>query len=649
MALTKRRPAMRAGFALALVLASVLPSAAKEGNPMEQARQRLEEVAAMLPARPAGFGRPIADRAAWEALAHNAAYRDVVAQAKRYAAEPIPAQPDELYLEFSRTGNRSHWEAVSGKRRDRVRAYALAECLENKGRFIAPFEALVRELCRERTWLMPAHDRSLANFNGATVEIDLGSAMLSWNLATADYLLGDRLSPETRRLMRDNIERRIFTPMRDMAAGRRPPIYWLLITNNWNAVCLACVTGSAQALLESPHDRAMFIVMAEIYIPNFLKGIGDDGYCSEGVGYWEYGFGHYVMLAETIRQATGGRIDWLKNEKVRRIAEYGRDIEIQNGVYPAFADCSLSARPSLQLMNYLSRRFGFGLEYYDAVDPATAEGRLYSAMMYSFPTAATAHAPAPAAPTGGPGLRKWFAEGGVLICRPGEGSAGRLAVALKGGNNAEQHNHNDVGSWLLVLGKRVPLADPGAEVYTARTFSKERYESKVLNSFGHPVPLVADQLQRTGPRAAGRVMKTEFTDAADTIAFDIRSAYAVKELESLTRTFVYSRQGGGSLTVTDAVAFAEPRDFETALITFGRWEQTAPGVLKITDGDAGDAESVRVEIAATDAGGGSVAFEIHPEEIHEDLHVKWIPKRLGIRMAGPIRKAAVTVRVTPWR
>lgn len=33
------------------------------------------------------------------------------------------------------------------------------------------------------------------------------------------------------------------------------------------------------------------------------------------------------------------------------------------------------------------------------------------------------------------------------------------------------------------------LADPGSEVYTSRTFSDKRYESNVLNSFGHPEDL----------------------------------------------------------------------------------------------------------------------------------------------------------------
>ena len=50
----------------------------------------------------------------------------------------------------------------------------------------------------------------------------------------------------------------------------------------------------------------------------------------------------------------------------------------------------------------------------------------------------------------------------------------RMGVAIKGGNNNEHHNHNDVGSFVVAIGSAAPLLDPGAEIYTARTFSPSR-------------------------------------------------------------------------------------------------------------------------------------------------------------------------------
>jgi hypothetical protein len=111
----------------------------------------------LLPEKPAGFGSPIADRKAWEKLAGNDSFQRIIPEAERLLQSPIPEQPDDLYLDFSRTGNRIRWQRISGRRRGRVRTFTLAECLENKGRFIPAFEEIVQVLCSERTWGMPAH------------------------------------------------------------------------------------------------------------------------------------------------------------------------------------------------------------------------------------------------------------------------------------------------------------------------------------------------------------------------------------------------------------------------------------------------------------------------------------------------------------
>lgn len=597
--------------------------------------QRIEAVAAMLGEAPAGVGAPCSDRGAWQPLAEHPRAAQIISDAEKLLDQPIPDQPDDLYLDFSQTGNRTRWQRVAGQRRGRVDSLVLAECLENQGRFVKAFEEIVAALCAERTWVMPAHDRSLANFKGETIDIDLATASLAWNLATADYLLGDKLSPETRELIRANVRRRVLDPYRAMANGEGKANWWITTTNNWNAVCLAGVTGAGLTLLESREARAFFEVAAEEYSRNFLRGFTSDGYCSEGLGYWNYGFGHYVLLAETIRQATSGGVDLMTREEVRAPATFGSRIEIINNVYPAFADCSVNARPSTDTMWFVNRRFGLGLAAYQDVDLRLSSGSLYEAMIYSFPNSASETPPAETKTTG-PGLRTWFDQAGVLIGRPAEGGACRMGVALKGGNNNEHHNHNDVGSYVVVLGQRAVLLDPGAETYTARTFSSKRYESKVLNSFGHAVPVVAGQLQRTGREAEGRVVATEFTDATDTLKLDIASAYVVPDLKSLERTFVYSREGTGSLSVTDRVAFGAPQTFGTALITLGGWQQLGPDEIAVYDFD----EAVRVKIEAEGAG-----FELQAEEIHEDT--RGVPTRIGISLTEPVTSAAIIVTITP--
>jgi hypothetical protein len=258
-------------------------------------------------------------------------------------------------------------------------------------------------------------------------------------------------------------------------------------------------------------------------------------------------------------------------------------------------------------------------------------------MMYSFPNSA-AETPPARSDSQGPGIRSWFDQAGVLICRPAPDSSSRLGVALKGGHNQEHHNHNDVGSFVVVLGDKPLLLDPGGEVYTARTFSGRRYESNVLNSFGHPVPLVAGKLQRTGRQARGRVIHHDFADSTDTFILDISSAYDVPELKKLERKFVYSRSGAGSLSVTDEVVFSQPCDFGAALITFDEWQQLSPSSLIIRD----QKNALRVDITVTGAD-----FKIQPETIKEDLSVRGQPVRLAINLTGPVIRGVISLVISP--
>ncbi len=617
---------------LVLAFTALLPGLA---TAVDLSEERMREVTRLLSEGPTAFGRPISDRAAWQELAARPDAHRVVQQAERLAARPLPEQPDELYLDFSRTGNRTRWQRVASRRRGRVAALVKAECLENQGRFLPALQETVRALCSERTWVMPAHDRGLHNFRGETTDIDLASSALAWELATARALLGDRLSPEVRKLIEQNVHRRVLGPFVEMVSGKRKENWWLGCTNNWNAVCLAGLTGAALALVPSRQERARFVVAAEQYSRNYLNGFTPDGYCSEGVGYWNYGFGHYVLLAEAIYQATGGEVDLMARRGVREPALYGARIEIADGICPAFADCAVGTGPSPRILWYVGGKLGLDVGG-GRPQGLSAGGALPEALMYAFPNSASVGR-AGGEPPLRTQLRTWFPDAGVFIGRPQSGSACRLAVALKGGHNAEHHNHNDVGSYVVVVGEQAVLVDPGAEVYTARTFGSRRYESKVLNSYGHPVPVVDGALQRTG-RDARAEADIRFSAERDVVALDLAPAYQVEGLRKLERTLTYCREGRGSLTVTDEVTFDRPAVFATALVTFGRWEKVDETTILVYDTE----EAVRVTV---DTDG--LPFSVRPERIEEDVRADHPPLRLGIELARPVREAAIRLRIAP--
>ena len=629
-----RTHSCRCCYSLAVAVVLVLSATAKEPD-----ATRVLKIVGWLTSEPVGVGEPISNRAAWRALSQQPEFARAIEQAAALAGKPIPAQPDDLYLDYSRTGNRDHWQKVALNRRGMVQTFVLAECIENKGRFLAPLEKLITVLCEEKTWVYPAHDRGLKNFREQDTEIDLGSSTLGWDLATANRLLGDRLTPKMHQLIRDNLERRIFKSFRDSVRGTRGGNWWMTGKNNWNAVCLAGVTGAALATLDSPGERAWFIAATEDYIRNFLSGFTADGYCSEGVGYWNYGFGHFALLAETVRRSTGGKLDLLADPKATRPALFGARTEILADIYPSIADCSPGSQPGLALMTFLTHRFDFDLPIsLQNASPKTARS-LAETLTYA--NAATYPPKIPARKElDGLTWRTWFPDGGVLICRPGPGKTAPFAACLKGGHNDEHHNHNDVGSFMVVSGKTMLLCDPGSEVYTARTFSSRRYDSKVLSSFGHPVPVIAGQLQREGAKARGAVLETRFTPEQDTLRLDIHSAYAVSELTRLEREFVFRRGSTPSLTVTDEISFTKASTYEAALITWGKWKRVSDGELLISD----EGDAVRVLV---DCGGAS--FDVRGKTLDEDVHTKTKPVRISLKLKAPITEGRFKLTVTPDR
>jgi hypothetical protein len=138
---------------------------------------------------------------------------------------------------------------------------------------------------------------------------------------------------------------------------------------------------------------------------------------------------------------------------------------------------------------------------------------------------------------------------------------------------------------------------------------------------------------RTGPEAQGNVVETSFTDGEDRLVLDLRSAYEVPSLEKLERTFVYSREGAGSLVVRDAVQFSEPQSFETAMITFEPVKRVDDTTLEIG--------GVRVKVESGEP------FAIQTEEIDEDVAYSRKPTRIGIALKEPVESSAITLSIVP--
>jgi len=577
--------------------------------------------------------RPAADeRAPWEALARTKAGESFIAKASAVLAEPLKPTSDELFLEFSKNGNRTLWQDVNFKRRARIGVFAFAECLEGEGRFLKPLEETVFSVCEERTWVMPAHDVELRNLHGEAKDIDLASSDLAATLAVVESVLGERLSPSIRVLIRDNVEGRVLSPFKEMASGSRKANWWLTGDNNWNSVCLCNVAAAGLQFAKSPEERRFYIDKPSELVRHFLSGFPKDGFCKEGVGYWNYGFGHFATLSELLRRASGGSVDPLLWPEAQAPALFGFQCEIAGGANLSFSDCSPEEKPNKRLLGILSRRLSLGFPELEASlkEPSPGQGLLLN-MLLCFPEDA---APVKGSSPIQSGQRTWFSDWGVLICRSSKGYKGDFGAAIKGGDNNEPHNHDDLGSFIVAKGGVELLCDPGGEVYTRRTFSKDRYESKVLNSFGHSVPRINGKLQRTGAVAKAEILETSFSDEADSLRLGLKSAYDDPSLLKLERRFVFKRAEPCSVEVRDDFEFSSPGSFEEAIVVFGEVEELPDGRLKISF--KGHSAIAKLE---SDCG----PFALVKERIDEDTLGKTKPLRVGFQPKAKASKGYVSL------
>jgi hypothetical protein len=599
--------------------------------------QRRAEIERSLVIGPWAWGASAGERSIWADVATQLPTVELLAAAERARAEPAAELTEELYRRFSRDGNRDEYQEANRQRLGRLTLFAWAEALQGEGRFIAPLRVEIDRQLAERTWVLPAHDRKLDNLEGRATEVDLMAAMKGWVLGTILLWHGEAFGPEVRQHIQAELRRRVIDPYLHAAreGPSTPGMWWLRTGNNWNSVCHAGVIGTALTGVATLAESAEIIACAELNLRYYLEGFTADGYCSEGVGYWNYGFGHFVMLAETVAQATGGKVQLMEGERAARAAAYPWGLQILPGVFPAYADMNVKDRPLPWFGALATRQQARAAQGMAPVPLRVGDLRsqmLYESAMKVFLPGLTRGLPL-ARPPQSAGLRHWFDEAQVYVGRVND----QFGAAIKGGHNAEHHNHNDVGSFVVALRDRAVLVDPGLEIYTARTFGARRYESSVLNSFGHAVPKVAGRLQSTGRAFAGRVLSTRFSDAEDIIVLDLRGAYEVPGLTRLERTFILRRSPQAEVIVRDNVAFAQPERFESPLIVFEPWQRASEALIHVGQ----DRSRVRVEIT------GSQAWTLQPATIVEDLPGKRRPERLAVALSEAAREAQIEFRITP--
>lgn len=487
--------------------------------------------------------KPLLTKEKIEEIRDNPDFARLFADMRAYAEAAVgkeePALPYSLFSLFEKTGDRALFEERYFERRRRFCAFAILYLVDRDEKWKRALEDCIFEICCEATWALPAH------IGGYPAEeygvcIDLFSSETGEMIAELLNMVRDELSPRVVLTAEREIRRRIITPFLQYGAKH---YWWHKADNNWAAVC-ACGVGSCFLHLGTKEEIDRFLEELPPILESFLHSFDPDGCCLEGYSYWVYGFGRYVYLADLLLDYSGGKVDIMKQyEKVRRIADFPNHVFVGDTEVLTFSDGVRGAYAVRGISAYIHKVFpeipmpakalydpsGFGREFVATVrDLAWFDGRKVPEKRTHEPLFVYKHA-------------QWYIRHTDAFC-----------LVAKGGCNAEPHNHNDVGNFLLLKGNTRLFDDFGAGRYTRQYFAPgERYTIFVNSSRGHSVPIINGHLQNIGVDHAAELLYYD----ENVCAFELSKVYDDPTLTGLVRRFD---------VLPDGIRLTDTFDFEKA-------------------------------------------------------------------------------------
>lgn len=414
----------------------------------------------------------------------------------------IPQLPFSAWFETIKTGNRKKFEDLYFLRRKQMSIYALMSLIypENE-EYILRLEDILCEICNEYSWCVPIH--LPADRLNVREHIDLFAAETGLYLAEIKYIFNERLNPLILERITNELDIRI------IKAFKNKTFSFERFKSNWAAVCGGAV--GTVLLYENPDAYIELKPRLENCMRNYLESIGEDGSVSEGMAYWNYGFGFYCIYNDMLRRYTFNRIDYFKDEKVKKLAGFFSGICMSNGTVYSYSDSSQKLSFNIGTLYYLNERFGVNvpsIEYGD-LDVWKFSWAIRSFLYYKKDAS-------------GAEVKNGVSYYDSFQCYVKRND--KYAFAIKGGNNKEQHNHNDVGSFVIVADNKQLLCDLGAPIYTAHTLSVKAYDDVVQKaSYGHNVPIINGKGQGYGSEYFGIL-----AISGDEILVDMKDAYLEK-------------------------------------------------------------------------------------------------------------------------
>lgn len=497
---------------------------------------------------------PQADDTFWRDSIPDEMRQSYIRYGEQYQGKSWTSLPWTVFAENKQTGNRVNYEGICFEKRRHLAAIVMAEIMEGKGRFMKDIIDGMGSFCEETWWGIPAHYGKAIPL-AELQEVDLFNAETASLIVWTRYMLEKQFNQFSQDLCQRidrEIERRILVP------ALEKDYWWKTAGMNWNPwICsnwLTCVLICEKD--EARKNKAIAQIQKATQL--FIDAYPEDGGCDEGPHYWDRAA---ASLFEVLRLFTADGLQVKNVNKIKNMAAYAYNTYIGNNYCVTFAD----AHENKDVLN-VNIAYPFGLSLNDKTlcelgafigrqkgvlkDPAA----LY-AKSDNFPSLGRElfflrHirdfiAEQPREP-----LLKdvWLNDLQIMTAR-----RGHLYVAMKGGNNGESHNHNDVGSFIIYANNEPLFIDPAVGEYTAKTFSKDRYEIWTMQSGYHNLPQINGIDQKDGKEYAAKFISHK----EGQLCLDIAGAYpAEAAVKSWKRTVTAMKSG---ISVTEDYVLSDYR------------------------------------------------------------------------------------------
>lgn len=531
-----------------------------------------------------------------------------IREAEKYLGTEWPTPKAAVFLDYVRDGNRSRFQKISFDRRAMLAALVLGECMEGQGRFLDDILNGVWTICEETYWGVPAHvgvqERGSGLPDVTEPTVDLFAAETGMLLAWTHYFLGEKLggiSPLAPERILLEVQRRILSVNLE-----RDDFWWMGFNgrsvNNWNPWICSNWLAAVLLLEEDQARRTASLHKILRCLDNFLGPYPRDSGCDEGPGYWSRAGGSLYDCLELLHSASHGRIDVFDRPLIREIGRYIYRAHIFDRYYVNFADAAARLNAEGPLIFRYGTRIqdpvlrGFGA--YLARQQGIGEGRIqgsFGVLGRTLPTLFGLADLAEAAPAVPLMRDMWLPDLQVMAARSSQGSERGFYVAAKGGHNAESHNHNDVGSFIVYADGYPALIDVGVETYTAKTFSDRRYEIWTMQSRFHNLPTINGVTQKEGREYRAANVSYEADDSKAELGLDLHTAYPEEaSVRFWRRTITLNR--GGNVEVRDRYVLEEARrPVQMTLMSWRRPVWSAAGTIRLENpAEISDAEPVMI-------------------------------------------------------